>query len=338
MRVAVIGIGSIGTVIAARAAKNRVPLELIDAMQENVDALNQNGATLTRNLTINVPVHAYTPAQMEGLYDVVILTTKQTANKAVLTGLLPHLHAESVVCTLQNGLPEQAVAAYVGEERTVGGVVGFGATWMAPGVCAYTSTVEIIDKYAFEIGAPSEKAKDKLEKVAEVLAAVGGTSVIDNLIDVRWTKLLMNDTFSGMSTVMRDTMLQVLHNPRAMRVVAQLADETVKVCHALGHRMVEMQGIDMDKLELLPGETLENKMALYNTVWSKHDIKASMLQDIEKGRHTEVDYINGVVCDGGRRTGVATPFNDRVVEIIKSYENGAETAPEESLEALLGIF
>lgn len=334
MRIAVIGIGSIGMVIAARAAQAGCTLELIDASVANVEALNRNGATLCGNLHLNAPVKAYTPDEMSGKYDLVICTTKQTANHAVLTNLLSYLHEDSVVCTLQNGLPEDSVASYVGPERTVGGVVGFGATWLEPGVTAYTSTVEVLEKYAFEIGAVSEDAKRHLPAVKQVLSAVGGTSVIDNLADVRWTKLLMNATFSGMSTVMRDTMLHVLRNPEAMDIIARLADETVKVCHALGHKMVFMQGIDMDLLELLDGETVADKMELYNTVWSKHDIKASMLQDIEKGLRTEVDYINGVVCKCGRETGVPTPFNDKVCEIIKLYENGSTQTAGESLRQL----
>ncbi len=151
---------------------------------------------------------------------------------------------------------------------------------------------------------------------------------------MRWTKLLMNATFSGMSTVMRDTMLHVLRRPDAMDIVARLADETIKVCHARGHRMVVMQGLDMEQLELQPGQTTQDKMPLYDSVWSRHDIKASMLQDIEKGLPTVVDCINGVVCDYGRQRGIQTPFNDKVREIIRQYEAGAGASPEESLRQL----
>ena len=199
---------------------------------------------------------------------------------------------------------------------------------------AYTSTPEVLERYAFEIGAPRPESKDKLSAVTQLLSAVGGTEIISNLMDVRWSKLLMNAVFSGMSTVMRDTMLHVLRTPAAMDVVAQLADETIRVCHASGHKMVWMQGIDMDQLALAPGETVADRMPMYDTVWSKHDIKASMLQDLEKGRLTEVDYINGLVCEIGRRTGIPTPFNDKVVEIIKSYQGGGAQTPQESLAQL----
>ena len=82
--------------------------------------------------------------------------------------------------------------------------------------------------------------------------------------------------------------------------------------------MVEMQGVDFSFLELKEGKVdIPSKMELYHKVWGRHKNKASMLQDLEKGNKTEIDYINGVVCRGGRRCGIATPFNDKVVELIK---------------------
>ena len=71
---------------------------------------------------------------MSGRYDLVFLLNKQTANAAVLPHLKPFLHETSTVCTLQNGIPESSVAQVIGTERTIGGAVGFGATWIGPGV------------------------------------------------------------------------------------------------------------------------------------------------------------------------------------------------------------
>src|ERR1700693_5601479 len=115
MRTAILGAGSLGIIIGALIAKSGRQIDLIDSYKENVDALNANGATVTGFLDLNVPVKALVPEQMEGYYDLIILLTKQTANQAALTQILPYLHKESVVCTLQNGVPEEAVASYVGK-------------------------------------------------------------------------------------------------------------------------------------------------------------------------------------------------------------------------------
>jgi 2-dehydropantoate 2-reductase len=199
MRTAILGAGALGIIIGARMAQNGRQVDLIDTHRENVAALNANGATVTGFISMREAVTALTPEQMTGTYDLVLLLTKQTANPTALPRLLPHLHEDSIVCTLQNGIPEESVASYVGRERTIGGAVGFGATWLRPGVSELTSSEEAIDKFAFEIGEMDGALRPRLEKVKEVLDAAGGTTILTNLMGIRWTKLLMNATFSGMS-------------------------------------------------------------------------------------------------------------------------------------------
>lgn len=320
MRTAILGAGALGIIIGARMTKNGKQVDLIDSFKENVDALNADGATVTGNINMHQAVTAITPEQMIGTYDLVFVLTKQTANPTALPKLLPYLHKDSIVCTLQNGIPEESVASYVGKERTIGGAVGFGATWLRPGVSELTSSQEAIDKFGFEIGEMDGVLRPRLEKVKEILSAAGGTTILTNLMGIRWTKLLMNATFSGMSASLGCTFRPVLEDPKAMICIAHIADEVIKVCHAKGFRMVEMQGEDMEFLELGSKDDIPGKMDFYRRVWGRHNNKASMLQDLEKGRPTEIDCINGVVSRGGRECGIATPFNDKVVELVKEAE------------------
>jgi len=320
VRTAILGAGALGIIIGALMTKNGKQVDLIDSYQENVDALNASGASVTGNLELNWPVTALTPQQMRGKYDLILLLTKQTANMAALPRLLPHLHPDSIVCTLQNGIPEESVAAIVGRERTIGGAVGFGATWLRPGVSELTSTLEAVEKFAFEIGELDGVVRPRLETVKEILSAAGGTTILTNLMGIRWTKLLMNATFSGMSAALGCSFRDLLTDEKAMTCIAYIADETIKVCHGKGYRMVEMQGADMEFLELGSKADIAGKMDFYRKVWGRHNNKASMLQDLEKGNNTEIDHINGVVCRCGRECGIATPFNDKVVEIIKQAE------------------
>ena len=320
MRTAILGAGALGIIIGALMTKNGKQVDLIDSYQENVDALNADGARVTGNLELHWPVTALTPQEMKGEYDLILLLTKQTANEMALPRLMPHLHPDSIVCTLQNGIPEDGVAAIIGRERTIGGAVGFGATWLRPGVSELTSTLEAVEKFAFEIGELDGVVRPRLETVKEILSAAGGTTILTNLMGIRWTKLLMNATFSGMSAALGCSFRDVLADEKAMTCIAHIADETIKVCHGKGYRMVEMQGADMEFLELGSKADIAGKMDFYRKVWGRHNNKASMLQDLEKGNNTEIDHINGVVCRSGRECGIATPFNDKVVEIIKQAE------------------
>jgi 2-dehydropantoate 2-reductase len=322
MRAAIIGVGSLGTIIGALMNQKGKSVDLIDASQENVAALNAAGATITGFMELNVPVRAYTPEQMTGKYDLVFLLNKQTANQVVLNHLLPFLHEESIVCTLQNGIPEESVASYVGKERTIGGAVGFGATWLKPGVSMLTTTREAVQKFAFEIGELDGVVRPRLTAVQEYLQCVGNTEILTNLLGIRWAKVLMNATFSGMSAALGCTFGDVLADPKAMTCLAFIADECIKVSHAQGIRLAKMQGEDMESFEFQdPGE-IPAKMPLYKKIWGQHvKLKASMLQDLEKGRDCEIDYINGFVCRKGRESGVPTPFNDKVVELVTEAQN-----------------
>ena len=264
---------------------------------------------------------------MKGVYDIVFLLTKQTYNESALTALLPHLGPESTVCTLQNGIPEDSVASHVGISRTIGGTVGFGATWREPGVSILTSSMEALQNFGFDIGEIDGRMTSRIHKVKDALSVVGGCQIVDNLMPIRWSKLLMNATFSGVSAALGCLFGDVLDDPRAMRFLSHVADETIKVARANGSRLAEMQGEDMEFLELQPGETVDDKMAFYRRVWSRHaKLKASMLQDLEKGRKTEINQINGYVCRKGRAAGVATPCNDFVVELVSEAE-ASKTLP-----------
>ena len=317
MRTAIIGSGSLGTVIGALLTKSGKHVDLFDSATEQVEALNKYGATITGYLALNVPVNAFAAGQMAGRYDLVFLLTKRAANPIVLPQLLPYLHANSVVCTLQGGIPEAEVAAYAGRERTIGGAAGFGATLGKPGAAALTSSREVLQQFAFVLGATDDGLRSRLRRVKEYLDCVGQTELHANLAGIRWTKLLMDATFGGMSAALGCTYGTVLYNARAMICAAYIADECIKVARAQQIRLVKMQGADWGLFELESAADIQGKMALYKKLWGPHvRRKAGMLQDLEKGRCCEIDYINGVICGKVREYGVPTPFNDKIVELV----------------------
>jgi 2-dehydropantoate 2-reductase len=328
MKTAIMGAGSLGTIIGAFLAKSGLDVLLIDINKENTDALNKNGARIIGHAELQAPVRACTPGQMEGQYDLVLLLTKQWNNPTALPPLNAHLKAESIVCTLQNGIPEESVGSFVGAERVVGGTVGFGAIWREPGISELATTMEYVRKFAFDIGEISNKITPKLEKVASVLNNVGHTEILENFTGARWSKLLMNTTFSGMSAALGCSFGEVLHNPEAMPHLMRIADETVRAAHASGVTMINMQSFDFNQFALTGQDDAERLLPVYRRIWANHTAtRASMLQDIEKGRPCEIDYINGHVCATGRARGIATPVNDHVVKLVKQAEKAGK-APD----------
>lgn len=321
MRIAIYGAGSLGTILGAYISKAGVEIELINRNKAHIEALQTKGAHVTGTVEFTQPVLAYTPDQMNGVYDVIFLMTKQQHNPEVVTMLKEYLAADGALVTFQNGLPEIKIAEILGEERVLGCTVAWGATLQEPGVCELTSAP---DAPSFSLGAISPTKNKHFDKVKEVLEHMGTVDVEENFIGTRWSKLLINAAFSGMSTVLGCTFGEAA-GPRASRKVVQaLIKECIDVCAKGGIRIEPVQGKDIVKL-LDYHNPLKKALAymIIPIAIRKHaKLKASMLQDIEKGKLTEVDAINGAVCDYGRKIGFPTPANDKVVEIIHKIEKG----------------
>lgn len=324
MRVAILGCGAMGTVLGAYMTKNGCNVELIDSYEAHVQALNEQGAHIVGTVDFTVPVKAITPEQMEGIYDVVFLFTKQTANDVVLPGLLPHLGEKSTVCTLQNGVPEPFVAAHVGAKRTVGGTVLWGATFQAPGVSELTQDLSRND-HLFEIGEMDGTITPRIRQVADVLAYMGPTAVTDSLMASRWGKLINNACMSGMSAVCGATFGGVLDNDKARACLSYLGREVKQCCEASGYQLpaVLLHDQTPETLDIVDQAMFDANQRVFLDMYSDmRAAKASMLQDLEKGRVTEVRMINGYVCQVGDKLGIDTPFNDKVVEIVSKIEQG----------------
>ena len=135
MRYAIYGAGSLGTVLGAYITQSGERIDLINRNRAHVQALNATGARITGTVDMTVPVTAITPEEMTGVYDVILLMTKQLHNAEVVTMLSHYLSDDGVIVTLQNGLPEPGIAEIVGAHRTMGCTVEWGATLSSPGVC-----------------------------------------------------------------------------------------------------------------------------------------------------------------------------------------------------------
>lgn len=321
MRVAIYGAGSLGTILGAYISRGGEKIELINRNKAHVEALQTQGAHIIGTVQFVQPVVAYTPTEMSGKYDIVFLMTKQQHNAEVVAMLKDFLAEDGVLVTFQNGLPELQIADIIGEERVLGCTVAWGATMQRAGVCELTSSP---DALSFSLGSISATRNRHFDKVKQLLELMGKVDVEENFIGTRWSKLLINASFSGMSAVLGCTFGEAAKPKASRRIVQALIKECIDVCKAGGIRIEPVQGKDIVKL-------LDYNNALKKAFSSfiipiairKHAaLKASMLQDLEKGKLTEVDAINGAVLAFGRKVGCPTPMNDRVVDIIHRIERG----------------
>ncbi len=330
-RIAIYGAGAMGTVLGAFLTLGGLNnVQLVTRNQGHVDGLNEVGAKIdctAEEREITVRVNAVTPEKMSGKYDVVFLMTKQKNNGEILRFLSPFLHEESIVCTTQNGLPERAIAAIVGKERTYGGVASFGATFVGGGKVAMTSKFEGMRVQI----AGYQNDNVKIDLLSKILAyagrGIGNEQFVEkteNLEGARWSKLAINSAFSGLSVVTGLTFGEIAKRKKSRKIALGILRECMDVANAQGVTLERMQGHDMQKM--LGGRSFfKTRLALFllPIAMKRHkNLLSGMLKDVEKGRKCEIDFIDGAVCAAGDERGVDTPLCDKVVEVVHGIENG----------------
>ena len=331
MRVAIYGAGSLGTILGAFISKAGEKIELINRNKAHIEALQNSGAQVVGTMQFTQSVEAYTPDKMSGVYDIIFLMTKQQYNAQVVSSLKEYLAADGVLVTFQNGLPEVQIAEILGEERVLGCTVAWGATMLQPGVCELTSAP---DALSFSLGSISDKKSKHIGEVKRLLEMMGSVIIEENFIGTRWSKLLINASFSGRSAVLGCTFGQAAAPKASRKIVQALIKECIDVCAAASIRIEPVQGKDIVKLlDYKSGLKKAISLFIIPIAIRKHaKLKASMLQDLEKGKLTEVDAINGAVSAYGRKVGCPTPINDCVVDIIHRIERGELSPSADNLK------
>ncbi|HOY32908.1 MAG TPA: ketopantoate reductase family protein [Bacteroidales bacterium] len=322
MHIAIYGAGSIGTVLGAFITKNGLDIDLISRNTAHIGCLKTNGARITGTVEMSVPVKALLPEEITKRYDILFLITKTTDNTNTVKSCVPCLADEGIICTLQNGLPEMSVAEIIGDDRTFGCAVAWGATFVGNGICELTSEPESI---TFSIGSFSKNADpDKLNSIKNILSLMGHVDVADNFMGARWAKLLINCSFSGMSAVLGCTYGEAAENKVSRKCIQRIIKECIDVSRKANIKIEPVQGKDICKLLDYSTKIKEYiSFLIIPIAIKKHRLlKASMLQDLEKGKKCEVEAINGIVCKFGEKYHCPTPYNDMVVKIIHEIEQG----------------
>jgi len=247
MRIGIYGCGAMGTVLGAYLSRAGLDIVLIDVYEEHVNKLNRDGATLEGFDQWTTPVKAVMPSGMDGIYDLIILFCKQTANANAFKVIKKHINAHSSILTLQNGYPEPSLVEEFGDQRTIGGTTIWGATFVGPGVSEVTEPLSAKPEL-FEVGTISGEINERVKTVANVLGRMGPTQITTNLVASRWTKLILNSSMSGMSAALGLTFGGVLDNDEAMTYLGKIGAEAGLVSAAARQELAPIFGADLNRL------------------------------------------------------------------------------------------
>lgn len=317
-RVLVVGAGAIGGITAAGIEGAVAGLVVLDANPEHVVALRDPGLRLDRlgtERTVRLDAYASVD-ELTGTFDFALIALKAPTLEAALTPLAARDIVETYVA-LGNGLVHDRIGALVGRERLIACTVEWGATNVGPGHLRQTTD------NPFVIGELDGPARPRTERLADVLAPVADVRVTDNIAGQLWSKLLVNSSLSGLGVVGGCTYGEVAGDPAGRLAIHALWSE--------GYRLGVAQQLELEPVlgvgagDLATDDPSDYDDALRIVVAHAGATKASMLQDVERGLLTEVDVINGAVAERARSLGRVAPCNERVVELVHSFERGERT-------------
>ena len=336
-RIAIVGAGAIGCRIAAHLAQQGQATTLFDGWREHVDALNAQGLVLQwpdgREERFAATAHPLDVTGPVRAFDIVLLAVRSDATEALLPLVQRLLAPEGCVVSCQNGVNEEAIAAAVGPERTLGCSMVFGARLVAPAVVRVLPGPDQLRTGEY-LGGPSAR----LDRIVGLFAACGTSTATHNLVGYRWMKLVLNATGNPL-LLLAGLDAQGLHGrPDARRIIIGLAREILGT--ALAHGIAPEPVLGVPVAQWCSDEALDSPVlhaALRQHGESLGTRRLSMVADFEARGRTEVDHITGHAVRKARALGRTAPLNEAVWRMVKEMESGQRQAGEQALTELLAV-
>jgi len=301
VRICVVGCGAVGSLFAANLAQlDDVEVWAYDLAQEHVDAINARGLRLSGAGELVGRVRATANAEEVPACDFGIVATKAMHTSAAVEATA-HAFTGGCVASVQNGLGnEEAIAQHV--ERVIRGTTFPAGRVLAAGHVQW----DVKGDTTLGPFEPQPAPLEKIERLAEACTRAGmPTSAVPDARGPQWRKVIFNAATNPLGALTRLTHGRVCERPDLRALVSGLVDE--------GKAVAAAQGIELDD----DPERLIDHAARKDVAY---DHKASMLQDVEAQRPTEVDYLNGGIVRAGRELGVPTPLNEAVWALVRGLE------------------
>jgi len=301
---AVIGAGPVGGIVAAFLARGGYDVTLCDVVPALIEPALDPGIIIEGTDTLQARVARITTHVDDLLIDppdVIVVTVKATAQPLIASALEGFVADGRYVISWQNGIDtERALVDHLGAKSVMRAVVNFGCVPLGP--AHFRIAFHNRPHYLQEL---DPQSRDAAIGICNVFTECGlDTHYTDQIINMVWRKSLMNSSMNPLCAVTGRTMVELILDPVLYNLVDALIKEGVAVARA-------------------------NEVALgydfypycINYIKGAGNHKPSMLQDIEAGRRTEIDYINGKVVEYGLQAGIPTPYNTMIRGLVKALES-----------------
>lgn len=326
------GAGAIGGSIGAALAHAGHDVLLVDRAADHVAAINRSGLEITGPIRqYRVRARACTPEQVEGTFQTVFLCVKAQDTEAAALALAPHLAQDGVVVSAQNGLNERVIAGIVGEARTIGCFVNFGADYHGPGLVMYGGRGAVV------AGELDGRRSARIEAVHRLLRIFDEDAVLTaNIWGYLWSKLIYGALLFA-TALTDDSIADVLDAKRYRPVLAALGQEVAAVAAAERIRLEPFDGFDPAAFTAGASADALARSFADMVAFNRRSAKShsGIWRDLSvRRRRTEIDAQIGPIVATGKEHAVATPLSGRLIALIHDIEDGRRAQAWATLDAL----
>lgn len=321
-KIAVLGSGANGASIGADLTRAGLDVVLIDQWPEHVAAMREKGIRIVMPEETQVtPVRAYNLCDVctfTHQFDVVLLLMKAYDSRWACQLIEPYLKADGLIAGVQNGMTTDVIAEVVGPQRAMGCVIEISSTMFDPGVVQRDSAPS---RSWFAVGGIHPSVKGREAEVGDLLSHAGKVDYVDDIRASKWMKLVSNATTLVTTAILGQSIHDASVTAAMRDFMLRSGQEALDVGKAMGLPAVPIFGMKPDDVRQ------SNRLVetLLDTLVSGFTLKSTIttvLQDWMKGRHSEVDNINGEVVAQARKLGLSMPVNAAVVEVARRIEQG----------------
>jgi 2-dehydropantoate 2-reductase len=305
LKICILGAGALGCALGGVLTEAGNEVWLINRNKAHIEAMSNKGLVLRDGgVDRTVQVLASATVVPAGEVDLVVVLVKSFHTGEAMAAAMSLLGSNTVVMSLQNGLGhEDILADIVGRERVLAGKTYAGGTELAPGHVNIGTRGK--DTH---IGELDGRVTERVRRIAATFTAAGlETTVSDNIMGTIWDKLLVNVATGALSGITGLAYGDLYAVPEVEACAVAAVAETMAVAKASG---IQLTTNDPQQPWIKAAAGLP------------FEFKASMLQSLEKGFVTEIDFVNGAVVRQGARCGVPTPVNQTLVACLKGIERG----------------
>ncbi len=301
MKIAIIGSGAMGSLYGGYLSKAKNEVYLVDIWKEHIEKINNEGLKiLEKDDVLTVNPKGVVDSKEVGKVDLAIVFVKSIATKKALESNSSIFDDNTMVLSLQNGYGNvEDIEKFVKSENIIAGTTSHGATLLGPGKIKHAGKGKTI------IGKAKGENDSRLSEIKAALENAGfETDLSDNVMEIIWSKLLVNIGINALTAVLEIENGRLTEWEESEELVALAVREAVKVANNSGLQFNDEEVIE-HVLEVAKA-TAENK--------------SSMFQDILNKRKTEIEKINGAVVKIGKDNGVETPVNETLTNLVKIKE------------------